>query len=372
MYGRCAPTIASTRRRAPCGAPGSSSTRTSTTRISLQDLAGVTGLPPSRLLRAFGRAVGMSPHAYQRQVRLRHATTLIRAGTAISDAALAAGFADQAHFTRLFRGRWESRRGRTSGPTGAHGRPKRARPLIGPPVGRMLECGFGFGPAASMGRALMPALLAKVAELADAPVEGLAVAIPWGFESPLSHHHLTSFGSGAQGGPPASQASPLRGSPFERESTLLPITRFARFWRSRGASSFSGFAAPRLALRARVHSPPPSLASLGSGAQGGPPASRPSARSAPRPSSASPLSPHQSPVTLVLVAQGVLGLLGLCRSAARPSSGESSPLRATRTPPSLRSAGPRASTPRALPFRGSPFERRVLSHQQLTWISTHG
>jgi AraC-like DNA-binding protein len=73
------------------------------TRISLQDLAGVSGLPPSRLLRAFARAVGMSPHAYQRQVRLRHATTLIRAGTPISDAALAAGFADQAHFTRLFR-----------------------------------------------------------------------------------------------------------------------------------------------------------------------------------------------------------------------------------------------------------------------------
>jgi AraC-like DNA-binding protein len=73
------------------------------TRISLPDLAGITGLPPSRLLRAFARAVGMSPHAYQRQVRLRHATTLIRAGTSISDAALAAGFADQAHFTRLFR-----------------------------------------------------------------------------------------------------------------------------------------------------------------------------------------------------------------------------------------------------------------------------
>jgi AraC-like DNA-binding protein len=92
------------------------------TRISLQDLADVTGLPPSRLLRAFARAVGMSPHAYQRQVRLRHATALIRAGTAISDAALAAGFADQAHFTRLFR--------RTMGlPPGAYQRAYRgARP----------------------------------------------------------------------------------------------------------------------------------------------------------------------------------------------------------------------------------------------------
>jgi AraC-like DNA-binding protein len=73
------------------------------TRISLQDLARITGLPPSRLLRAFGRAHRHSPHAYPRQVRLRHATTLIRGGTSISDAAASAGFADQAHFTRLFR-----------------------------------------------------------------------------------------------------------------------------------------------------------------------------------------------------------------------------------------------------------------------------
>jgi AraC-like DNA-binding protein len=73
------------------------------TRVSLQDLARVSGLPPSRLLRAFARALGQSPHAYQRQVRLHHATALIRRGQAIGDAAVAAGFADQAHFTRLFR-----------------------------------------------------------------------------------------------------------------------------------------------------------------------------------------------------------------------------------------------------------------------------
>src|SRR5687768_7536754 len=69
------------------------------TRVSLQDLARVSGLPPSRLLRAFARAVGQSPHAYQRGVRLQHATALIRRGHPIGDAAVAAGFADQAHFT---------------------------------------------------------------------------------------------------------------------------------------------------------------------------------------------------------------------------------------------------------------------------------
>ena len=73
------------------------------TRVSLQDLARVSGLPPSRLLRAFARAVGQSPHAYQRLGRLQRATALIRRGHPIGDAAVSAGFADQAHFTRLFR-----------------------------------------------------------------------------------------------------------------------------------------------------------------------------------------------------------------------------------------------------------------------------
>jgi AraC-like DNA-binding protein len=73
------------------------------TRVSLQDLARIGGLPPWQLLRAFARAVGQSPHAYQRQVRLQRATALIRRGHPIGDAAVSAGFADQAHFTRLFR-----------------------------------------------------------------------------------------------------------------------------------------------------------------------------------------------------------------------------------------------------------------------------
>jgi hypothetical protein len=38
---------------------------------------------------------------------------------------------------------------------------------------------------------------AEVAELADAPLEGLAVAIPWGFESPSRH---TRYGSPNQHG----------------------------------------------------------------------------------------------------------------------------------------------------------------------------
>ncbi|HTH62434.1 MAG TPA: AraC family transcriptional regulator [Paraburkholderia sp.] len=71
--------------------------------VHLDDIASAAGLPPYRLFRAFGRHVGMTPHAYQRQARIRRALALIRAGRALSDVAAAVGFADQAHLTRWFR-----------------------------------------------------------------------------------------------------------------------------------------------------------------------------------------------------------------------------------------------------------------------------
>lgn len=71
--------------------------------LRLEDIAAAAGLPPFRLFRAFSRATGMTPHGYQRQARVRAATRLIRSGMALSEAAAAAGFADQAHLTRSFR-----------------------------------------------------------------------------------------------------------------------------------------------------------------------------------------------------------------------------------------------------------------------------
>lgn len=72
-------------------------------RVRLADVAEAAGLPPFSLFRSFERATGMSPHRYQRQARVRFAAGLIRLGHPLSDAALAAGFADQAHMTRSFR-----------------------------------------------------------------------------------------------------------------------------------------------------------------------------------------------------------------------------------------------------------------------------
>ncbi|CAN7335757.1 helix-turn-helix domain-containing protein [Duganella sp. LjRoot269] len=71
--------------------------------VSLEDIAAAAGLPAFQLFRAFERALGMTPHAYQRQARVRLAIQLIRRGHALVEAGVMSGFSDQAHLTRWFR-----------------------------------------------------------------------------------------------------------------------------------------------------------------------------------------------------------------------------------------------------------------------------
>lgn len=71
--------------------------------VSLQELATLAGLPPFQLFRAFERTLGMTPHAYQRQARVRMAMRLIRANHSLGEASVLCGFSDQAHLTRWFR-----------------------------------------------------------------------------------------------------------------------------------------------------------------------------------------------------------------------------------------------------------------------------
>jgi AraC-like DNA-binding protein len=71
--------------------------------VHLGEIADVAGLPPYRLLRAFERTMGMSPHSYQRQARIRWAIDLLRLNHDLSEVAATTGFSDQAHLTRWFR-----------------------------------------------------------------------------------------------------------------------------------------------------------------------------------------------------------------------------------------------------------------------------
>jgi AraC-like DNA-binding protein len=52
---------------------------------------------------AFRRCLGLPPHVYQTQLRLRHAKRLMLAGEPPDMAAAAAGFSDQSHLIRKFK-----------------------------------------------------------------------------------------------------------------------------------------------------------------------------------------------------------------------------------------------------------------------------
>lgn len=72
-------------------------------RLTLADLAGEAGLNVSYLIRSVKRATGLTPHAHVVQARVDHARRMLLSGTPAAEAAIAAGFCDQAHLIRQFR-----------------------------------------------------------------------------------------------------------------------------------------------------------------------------------------------------------------------------------------------------------------------------
>ncbi|HKX40668.1 MAG TPA: AraC family transcriptional regulator [Burkholderiaceae bacterium] len=69
---------------------------------SLAALAELAGIGKFQLLRRFGKAYGMPPHAWLIQQRAERVRSLVQAGVPLGTAALDAGFSDQSHMTRVF------------------------------------------------------------------------------------------------------------------------------------------------------------------------------------------------------------------------------------------------------------------------------
>lgn len=71
--------------------------------VRLEEICATAKLSPSHLIRAFKEVHGLTPHAYQLNCRIEFCRSQLRAGHSIAEVALAAGFADQAHFQRSFK-----------------------------------------------------------------------------------------------------------------------------------------------------------------------------------------------------------------------------------------------------------------------------
>jgi len=70
--------------------------------VRLAPLARQAGLSPRQLRHRFTEEVGLAPRAYLRWRRLRRSVAAIERGATLTEAAVAGGFADGAHFSRVF------------------------------------------------------------------------------------------------------------------------------------------------------------------------------------------------------------------------------------------------------------------------------
>ena len=71
--------------------------------VSLAELSAVAGLSRFELIRRFRRQNGLTPHAFQRDLRIDHARALLGEGVPPAAVAAACGFADQPHLSRVFK-----------------------------------------------------------------------------------------------------------------------------------------------------------------------------------------------------------------------------------------------------------------------------
>jgi len=71
--------------------------------VRLDELAAAADMSRFHLIRLFRRRYGVTPFAYQRNLRVERARDALRYGQSLADAAAGLGFADQSHLGRAFR-----------------------------------------------------------------------------------------------------------------------------------------------------------------------------------------------------------------------------------------------------------------------------
>lgn len=72
--------------------------------IALSELADLAGLSLYHFCRAFKRSIGLSPHNYQRLLRIERAKDLLtQTDIPIADVSASVGYEDQGHLARIFR-----------------------------------------------------------------------------------------------------------------------------------------------------------------------------------------------------------------------------------------------------------------------------
>ncbi len=71
--------------------------------LDLDRLAEAAGVGQRHLIRSFRAASGLTPHAYVTQARVERAKALLRRRVPAAHVALATGFSDQAHLTKMFK-----------------------------------------------------------------------------------------------------------------------------------------------------------------------------------------------------------------------------------------------------------------------------
>lgn len=71
--------------------------------LKLAELANLAAMSPFHFIRVFEKQVGVTPHAYLVQARVKKARNLLKDGLRLADIAQLAGFSDQSHLTRAFK-----------------------------------------------------------------------------------------------------------------------------------------------------------------------------------------------------------------------------------------------------------------------------